>query len=328
MSKLDFLTKIACAFAIVIAFAGCSMKYTVKEPIPSSIDYGRKDIAPVTLTIIDNRTGSDAIFLVKKDGSLTYTVNVILNNMEDPVRYFAQHLEKEFVSRGIPVRCAVKKAADEGLTLVINKYQIVILRATSLSSWKASHILDGDIIVNGQKKKIKAFAYNSKVPIFRMKEVEEPCFSIPTSIIIKDVASKINRAVFNLQVSDAKVDKLITEINAEIGKDADGTFWKVLDLGYTNNPKAMEPLKKYAAEGDDFLKACALSAIGTLGGAGQLEFLKQQYRAGDYEDKTMAAKSIGDIGTTESLRIMQDMKKDKAYKKNGSLRYCIDLYTL
>ncbi len=315
-------------------FAGCAISYTVREPVPSSVDYGRKDIKPVTLTIVDKRTGSDSIFLAKvlgAGGSMSDSISLKIDAMEDPIGYFSKQLERELNSRGIPVKCGVEKTAPEGLVLLINKYQIVNVRATGFSPWEACHVFSGTIIMDKQEKPIKAYFYNGKTPMWDMKEVEEPCFTIPVSIIIKDVASKINRAVFDLRAPDAKINELTAQIDAEAGKDKkdpyDRPFWKVLELGYTNNPKATEPLKKYSQDSDEFFKSCALSSFGTLGADGQLEFLIQQYRvASGYNDKYMAAKSIGDIGTPSAMQVLQDMKKDKAYTSESGLKYCVDLY--
>jgi len=334
MSRRYPLTRIVCIIVVAMFFAGCAVSYTVKEPVPSSIDYGSKDIKPVTLTIIDKRTGSDSIFLAKvlgAGGSMSDSVSITIESMADPVGYFAQQLQRELNSRGIPVKCVVGKTATEGLVLLIHRYQIVNIRATGFSPWEACHIFYGTVVMDKQEKAIKAYFYNGKTPMWDMKEVEEPCFTIPVSIIIKDVASKINRAVFNLRASDGKVDALTAQIDTEIGKDKknpyDRPFWQVLELGYTNNPKATEPLKKYTQDNDEFFKSCALSSIGTLGADGQLEFLIHQYRAaGGYNDKYMAAKSIGDLGTPEALQVLQDMKKDKAYTNEGGLKYCVDLY--
>lgn len=334
MSRLRLLTTFVCIIVVAMFFAGCAVSYTVKEPVPSSIDYGRKDIKPVTLTIVDKRTGSDTIFLAKvlgAGGSMSDSISITIDSMADPIGYFAQQLERELNSRGIPVKCVVGKPAAEGLVLLIHKYQIINVRATGFSPWEACHVFYGTIVMDKQEKAIKAYFYNGKTPMWDIKEVEEPCFTIPVSIIIKDVASKINRAVFNLRAPDGKVDALTAQIDAEIGKDKknpyDRPFWKVLELGYTNNPKATEPLKKYTQDSDEFFKSCALSSIGTLGADGQLEFLIQQYRvASGYNDRYMAAKSIGDIGTPAALLILQDMKKDKAYASESGLKYCVDLY--
>ncbi len=331
MFKFNMLTKFISSIAILMLFTGCSLSYTVKDPVLSTIDYGGKDSTPVTLTIIDQRMDMDSSFLLGQFGvgakmSKDPAVKIKLDNIEDPIGYFALHLERELNSRKIPVKCVVGKTVAEGLTLLIHRYQIANQRNTGFSPWEAFHIFSGTIIKGGQEKTFKTYFYNGKVPVWSMNEIEEPCFTIPISIIIKDVASKINLAVFNLRTPDEKVTRLTDEINSEIGKNSSGSFWKVLELGYTNNSKAMEPLIKYAQESDEFFKSCALSAIGTLGAVGQLEFLKQQYRDGRYNDRYMAVKAIGDIGTPEALQFIRDLKKDKAYEGEGGLKYCVDLY--
>ncbi len=334
MSKLHFLTKIAGIIAVTVFLAGCSysLSYTVKDPVLSSIEYGRSDTKPVTLTIIDKRTGSDSVFLVKvlgPGGSISDSMSLKIDNIEDPISYFAQQMERELNSRRIRIKCVVRKTSDKGLVLLINRYQIVNIRATGFSPWEACHIFSGTII-DDQKKPIKAYFYNGKTPVWSMKEVEKPCFTIPVSIIIKEVASKISRAVFKLRSSDEKIDKLTTIINSETAKEEkdpyDRPFWKVLELGYTNNPNAMESLKKYAQDSDEFFSSCSLSAMGILGAEDQIDFLMQRYSSGSFNVKYMAAKAIGDIGTQEALQVLRDMKKDEAYINEGGLKHCLDLY--
>lgn len=329
MGKFNLLTKLICAVAIITFLTGCGLSYTIKEPVVSSVNYESKDLAPITLTIVDQRVDLDREFLLEKIGvgsTMAKGRIVKLNNVDDPIAYFSGNLERELNSRKIPVKCVVGKTPTDGLTLLIHRYQIANERATSFSPWETFHIFSGTIIKNGQKKTIKAYFYNGKVPIWSMDELEEPCFNIPMSIMIKDVASKINQAVFNLRAPDGIVSRLADEINADIGKKDYSNFGKVLELGYTNNPKAMEPLKKYTQTGDELFKSCALSAMGILGADGQLEFLKQRYRDGWYNDRYMAVKAIGDIGTPEALQFVQSLKKEPVYEKEGGMKYCVDLY--
>jgi hypothetical protein len=317
---------------IIIAsfFGGCSLTYTIKEPVVSSIDYGKKDIMPITLNIIDMRTGDDSTFLVARlgpSGDISkFPIN--LKNMENPIGYFTQSLEKELASRKIPVKCVVGKTAADELTLEIFRYQIINRRATGFSPWEAMHIFSGNIVKEGKKTPIKTFFYGGKTPVWSMDELEEPCFNIPISIIIKDVASKINRVVFNYAAPDEKIDRLNIEISSEIGKTVEGPFWQVLELGYTNNPKAIEPLKRYSQQGEEFFRSCALSSIGTVGGEDQLEFLKQRYYGsmGSFNDRYMAVKAIGDIGNNEALEFLREIRKDSAYIKESGLKSCVDLY--
>lgn len=330
MFRSNFLGRIIVIIIMASFISGCSLTYTVKDPVISSIDYGKKDLTPITLNIIDMRAGDDLAFTVARlgpSGDVT-KFPITLKNMENPIDYFAQNLEKELKSRTIPVKCVVGKTATNELTLEIIRYQIINRRATGFSPWEAMHIFSGNIIKDGKKTPIKAFFYGGKTPVWSMNELEEPCFNIPISIIIKDVASKINRVVFNYTAPDEKIDRLTTEINSEIGKTVEGPFWKVLELGYTNNHKALDPLKRYSQQGEEFFRSCALSSIGTLGVEDQLEFLKQRYNGamGSFNDRYMAVKAIGDLGTIEALKFINAIKKDSAYIKEAGLKYCVDLY--
>jgi hypothetical protein len=58
----------------------------------------------VTLTVMDKRTGNDAIFLAKVIGigkSMSDHVTLKIDTMDDPVNYFTHELEKELAKRGI-----------------------------------------------------------------------------------------------------------------------------------------------------------------------------------------------------------------------------------
>lgn len=332
MRKCSMFSKCWGILVLFMLLTGCGLNITVKEPTLSSVNYARQNVAQQTLNIVDGRTGTDTLFVMGKVGlgaKMSDISNLLkLENIKDPIAFFSMHLEKELNSRGIPVKCAVRKAGGNGLTLTVIRYQILNYRATGFSPWEACHVFHGILEGNGVKTPIKAYFYNGKTPVWSMNEINEPCFDVPASIIIKEVASKINRAIFTLKATDEKVNALTAEIDAKLPLNKPGgPFWKVLELGYTNNSSAMEPLKKYSQhEGDEFFKSCALTAIGTLNPEGQFEFLKQRYEAGGYNDRYMAAKAIGDLGTPEALHFMQGLKNTDAYNGEGGLKSCVDLY--
>jgi hypothetical protein len=248
-----------------------------------------------------------------------------LENVEDPIGFLAIQLERELVQRGIPVKCEVG-GTENVASLQVHRYQIINYRATSFSPWEACHLFSGTLVAKGERRPIKAFFYNGKTPIWSMNEIAEPCFNTPISILIKEIASKVNKELFDMRASDAKIEELSAAIDAELGNAAEGPFWKVLELGSTNNLIAMEPLKRYAQTGDEFFKSCALSAIGVLGPYRELDFLKQSYRSGGFNDRYMAAKAIGDIDTAEALQFIKDMKIEKSYESEGGFRTVVDLY--
>jgi hypothetical protein len=332
MSERNLLGKILGIVMLAVSVTGCSLSFAVKDPVPSSVKYDNNDIKPIILTIVDKRSGSDSVFLVKNlgvGGIASNSLDLNIENMENPVSYFAEHLEREINERGIPIKCVVGKKTNGRLVLLIDRYQIFNHRATGLSPWEACHIFSGTIMEK-QKKPIKAYFYNGKMPWWDIDEIEKPCFTIPVSIMIKEVASKICSEVFNLRSSDEKIEGLITIINSETvnaeSDPYDRPFWKILELGYTNNPNAMEPLKKYAQDSDPFFSSCALSSMGVLGADDQIEFLLQKYKKGGFNDRYMAAKAIGDIGTQEAIQILRDMKRDPSYTKEPGLKQCLDLY--
>jgi hypothetical protein len=115
----------------------------------------------------------------------------------------------------------------------------------------------------------------------------------------------------------------VTEINANIGKEDNGPFWKVLELGATNNPAAMEPLKEFTKVKDNFFKACALSAIGNLGPQDQLDFLKKQVASSGEISKFMALKSIGGIENQESKAFLGKVLHSE---NEEGINICKELY--
>jgi HEAT repeat protein len=78
---------------------------------------------------------------------------------------------------------------------------------------------------------------------------------------------------------------------------------------------------------DELFKSCALTAIGNLGAENQFEFLKERFKSGGYNDRYMAVKAIGDIGTPEALQFVRDQKNTDVYQGEGGLKSCVDLYT-
>jgi hypothetical protein len=315
----------------LVLVSGCGLKFTIKDTPASSFTYAKTDTAPATLTIVDQRKGEDAEFVggrIGVGGMRAVSSLVTLENMEDPIRYLSVNLEKELVQRGVPIKCSVGKAEGPGLTLYVDQYQIVSFRLTGFSPWECSHVFSGRLVSNGKSNTIKAYFYNGRMPVWSMNEIAEPCFNIPVSIMVKDIASKINKIAFALSAPDSRVQELKAGIDADLAKkDSGETFWRVIDLGSSNNLSAMEPLKKYAQEKDDFLKSCALDAIGMLGPGQEMDFLRRDALSGSYNDRYMAIKAIGDIGTPEALLFIKEMKQNSSYQGEGGFRTVVDLYS-
>lgn len=326
-SLLKALLPVVCLLLV----SGCGLKFTIKDTPASGFTYSKTDTAPATLTIVDQRKGDDAQFIggrIGVGGMTAVSSLVSLENMEDPIRYLSANLGKELVRRGVPIKCSVGTTEGPGLTLYVDQYQIVSFRLTGFSPWECSHVFSGRLVANGKSSTIKAYFYNGRMPVWSMNEIAEPCFNIPVSIMVKDIASKINKVAFALSVSDSRVQELKAGIDEQIAKkDIGETFWRVIDLGSSNNPSAMEPLKKYAQEKDDFLKSCALDSIGILGPGPEMDFLRRNVFNGSYNDRYMAIKAIGDIGTPEAVQFIRELKQNSSYQGEGGFRTVVDLYS-
>jgi hypothetical protein len=167
-----------------------------------------------------------------------------IENIKDPLAFLSVNLERELNQRGIPATITVNGAGEKDLILEVERYQILNHRATGFSPWEASHVFAGTIVQGPKRTSFKAYFYNGKVPVWSMDELQEPCFSTPASILIKDIASKINRIVFNLQAADATIDQLTEGITKDLARDnKNGPLFQVLELGYSNNPLALTALK-------------------------------------------------------------------------------------
>lgn len=313
MARIKNITLCAMAVFMFIVFGGCAQRYYVKPPTPSAMLYVEKVDTETGLKITDQRVGDDRNFSI---GRLT----VYLTNITDEMAFLRANIVKELNSRGIEV--VASDMDDAPLQFVVRKYRIRNHRSTGFSPFQTATTLSGDYISNGESKKLAFYFRIGKVPIWSMKEVVDPCYSVPLSIMVKEIASKINRLSFGLQMPTEKVDALVKEIE---GSTDNYVFLKVLELGYTNNPAAIGPLFLLANHDDDYVKVAAICSLGILGAVDQFEFLKECYNTRTKDEKLMALKSIGDLNTPEAMAFIQSVKNSDEYN-HERIRELVDLF--
>ncbi len=317
------ITKTVVVLVAAALFSGCSVKYTIKEPAVSDMKYDKGPAIPVVLKVVDERSNKE--FHQKLAGLSRATVK--LENIDDPIAWLSQSLEKEFAARNIPVKVVDRN--DKGaanIVLTIKKYDVVSRRLNAYTPWESFHSFRGEVTAGRKTCDIRAFFFNGKVPMWSMGEVEEPCFNMPMSLIVKEIASKINACAIDSSAGDAAVNAIKVRAEELAKNKDDKACFPLFELGGTNNPSAMKALVTFADNNDRFVRACALSAIGTLGPRNQFEFLKKRYEQYDEIDKYMALKSIGDIGTRQAVDFVKKAKSDPLYEKEYGFRYCADLY--
>jgi hypothetical protein len=314
-----------CLTLAVVAYivSGCSLKYKIDDPTVSAFTYQKVDNKPMVMKIVDHR--DDRKFVQGISG--LKKVDIIFENVDDPIVWLGQGLEKEFVARGVPMKVvAGDSTIPAEVTLTVEKYQVVNHRASGFSAWEAYHIFLAKVAMGDKSCTIPAFFFNSKVPVWSMNEVGSPCLSVPMSVMVKEIASKINRCVFNYSVSDEDVQKMAAAALNDVKPDTANACFPSIALGDTNNPEAMKSLQKIAESDDSFVHNCAVSAMGTLGAQDQFDYLTGKFALFSNNDKVMPLGAIGDIGGNQSMEFLRKVKGSELYEDENSVKYCVDLY--
>lgn len=303
--------------------SGCSLKYTIDEPAVSGFTYRNTDNKPVVMRVIDHR--DDKKFVQGISG--LKSVDIIFENVKDPMGWLAGGLEKEFTARGVPMKVVLNESPSPAdVTLTVEKYQVVNHRASGFSAWEAYHVFLATVTMGDKTCTIPAFFFNSKVPVWSMNEVAKPCLSVPMSVMVKEIASKINRCVFNYSVSDDDLQKMAASALKEVKPDSDTSCFPLIALGGTNNPAAVKTLQSFAENEDSLVHNCAVSAIGTLGAQDQFDYLTGKFAKFSNNDKVMPLKSIGDIGGSQAQDFIRKVKASELYEDENGVKYCVDMY--
>lgn len=312
-------------FIVAGFISGCSLKYAIDEPVVSRFSYQNVDKKPLVMKVVDQRGDSKkfspGISGLKK-------IDILLENVNDPVAWLSTGIEKEFAARGVPLKIAGQDAGQlSDMTLTVRKYEVVNHRASGFSAWESYHVFLGQLSIGDKTCTIPAYFFNSKLPVWSMDEVRQPCLNIPMSIMVKEIVSKINRCAFNYAASDEEVSRMAADALAKVKPDTEFACMPSIELGSTNNLLAIKTLEKLAEEKDSFVKTCAVTAMGILGAQDQFDYLVGKYTQFTDNDKVIPLKVIGDIGTDKALAFVRKIKNDKIYEDENGVRYCVDLYT-
>ncbi|HYD39287.1 MAG TPA: HEAT repeat domain-containing protein [Anaeromyxobacter sp.] len=312
----------AAAALLLTACAG-TLNVPMNKPAPTSSAFADGKGAKGTLKLVDARGAEAATFHVGVAGLAKAT---LLTEGFDPLAYLADGLGAEFAARGYPVQVTADPAAAADMELKVLRYRIVHRRVNGYSPWESMHQFRGVLTSGGREFPILAYFTNGKVPVWKISEIFEPCVQLPQSILVKEIASKVNRALLRVRASDAVVDEIVRRATP---KDAfnDGPFMEIVELAGTNNPAAVPILKRYVGHKDEFVRMVALDAIGILGPEPERAFLQERYTALTDMDKAMALKAIGDIGDEAALAFVAAQASDALYVKEAGFSYLVDLYS-
>ncbi len=315
-------SKLAGVAAAALVFTGCvsSIQVPMSKPVPTGTAYVDGSGPKATLRLADARGDEAARFHVTTAGLAKLPA---MTDGLEPMGFLARNLEAEFAARGYPVTVTTDAAAKADMVLQVQRYRIVHRRVSGFTPWECVHEFRGTLTSGDRQFPILAYFFNSKVPVWSIGEVWGPCVDVPQSILVKEIASKVNRALLKFKAGDAAVDA-IAKRAAPKATQNDGPFMEVIELAGTDNPRAMQVIKTYAGSKDEFLAAVALDAMGILGAEPELAFLKARYGSLKGMDRYMALKAIGDAGDGAFVAAQS---KEPLYKDEAGFSYLVDLYS-
>jgi hypothetical protein len=168
--------------------------------------------------------------------------------------------------------------------------------------------LSADVETSAGTKRVGVFVKAGKVPVWSFDEVIEQTFNQPLSIAVKELASKIAVQLYGYRASDSTVNQLASKLTQQ---KTPSSYLDVYALGFTNNPKAIDAVAKLLDDSDEYIRLAAISSLGTLRATSQFGRLKSIYQnnGGLWQDRAMALKSIGDLGTAEAKAFLADEQK-------------------
>lgn len=323
----DFVrcAKLAAALAATIVFTGCAigMKVPLKDPAVATNAYAKSgSVAPASLSLKDER--ADA----QKTQPVTGRIPMSLVEGDKPfdaAPWLARNIARELTARGLPVTAAV---GGNGTPVVLKDLRIDNHRATGFSPFVTFTFVRADVVTPRGTERVTSFFRRAKVPVMSFDEVIEPTYNDQFGIVTKELAAKINQALFRQAYADATVDAIVAKVNKDA---ANASYWDVLELGFGNNRRAVPELVKLAAHSNEYVRLAAISSIGILKAQDQHDFLVKlvETAATDWQDRAMALKALGDLGTPKARAFLEQQRKaleGKTDKESGWSREVIGLY--
>lgn len=233
----------------------------------------------------------------------------------DTPGYFVAALNQELQARQLPVD--LQGAGSDQLNLI--SYETITHRKNGFSPLVMIAMVKADLIENNQTHRITALVKRAKVPIWTVTEepLIEATINQPQELVIKEVAAKINLAVFRNQLSDAQVAELIQSVKQNTDNE-DLAYQQVYELGFSNNAKALPALREFSNANAEYIRLAAISGMGMIGGEAVFDELKAMYSSGrQWQDRAIALKAIGDIQSAAALDFLR--QEQKKWQNDASL---------
>ena len=295
---------------LLLSIQGCAPSiYAVDPPEASSYVFdGAGSQSDSRLNFVDLREDQYTSFT---SGALPMGLT---HNGEtlDPVDFVTKYTIAELVARGIPVSAASSEATD----VEINKIVMRNHRAMGFSPFTTVTMFSANILAPDGHHRVGSFFMRGKVPVWSFDEVIEPTMNQPLELLVKELAAKINMVLYGQSTSDATVQMLIDQVNSDPA--AALAYLDVYQLGFSNNPLAIDALAKMTGSDREYIRLSAISSLGTINAHGQVEQLIALFNGdGFWQDRAMAVKSLGDLAVMGNERAMLFLQNDVEPKLQG-----------
>jgi hypothetical protein len=309
MRQLISHLRLCAVIAGTSILAACApTQYLVKSPEPSTVTYqSGSGAAAGRVALVDNRKGTERNFF---GGTLTSTLQSDGAPIE-PTAFLRKHMQAEMKARGLPLTFVDAGTAGAEVAK-LETFRVQNHRASGFGPFVTFTFAALDVPTPSGPKRVTAFVKRGKVPVWGFDEVIEPTLNQPLSLAVKELSAKWARDAYGAKAPDAAVSQLAASLSAK--RDGD-SYLTVYALGFTNNPTAIGHLLPLVKDADENVRLAAISSLGTLKATGQMKLLKDLYadRGVIWQDRAMAIKAIGDLGTDESRAFLgEELKRWEA----------------
>lgn len=294
--------------AAAMALTGCAvnMKVPLKDPTPSGVAYQGDSVQEVRTIRFQDERSTEA-----KGKVLTGLIPMQLTFQDKPLDAFnwlERSITQDLTSRGMKLSSAQTDAPQA--IVQVEHIQIENQRTSGFSPLITFTTVKANVQTPSGSRRVAAYVKRAKVPVWSFDEVIDPAFNDALSIASKEVAAKINQFAFRQAISDAEVQRLIAGVKRD-GTTRDSAYLDVYQLGFGNNPSAIPALAEWTAHPAEYVRLAAISSLGNLGAVEQFSLLKRlaEAKPGMWQDRAMALKAIGDLGTPESKVYLQQQWK-------------------
>lgn len=314
-AKILLLLAVAC---VGPALQGCVASTTVRySQVEPGFTYGPAvHPEPRTFAVVDSRAGDDKAMH-------TGSFQVDLEGERDEIAWLGENLERVFQGQGLDLR---RVSGDADLVLHVKRFRMRNRQPVAGGPYHTFTTFRGELLRGGKADPITAY-YKGSYAVFSddYSPVNRNCYQLPLEAVVLEIAAKINRATLGRRATAEEVRRLEAAIPGPYGLLTETSFLTVLRLGLTNNREVVPTLVTLTKRDQGWLRAAAVSALGTIHATEQFELLRGIYETDRNVAQLAALKSIGDLGTPEARAFLDQVRASPGFRRE-MIREIVALY--